>query len=265
MKIASFTQTYGDERFLELSLLQFDKVGKYIRNKCDIIIFSFHNCPDHFYKKAKTLLENIYDNEKLLLLRYNNISYLQSIRNTIHLLKTKHVNYMLQIQDDQHGLNTKENIENLDEINDLFTFLGTYDENLLHIYGNEGNKTINKLVPQKEVKVRNTEFYCYDTRDFKTINIFSWNDGTYFIKVEFMEKLFNYNLSDNVWYIELQLKRLFDSHFFERWGMNKTYFKASNIHGKNINRNLSIKDNLKRFFGELKEWKIIENNIMYYQ
>lgn len=261
MRTASFTQTYGDERMIELLLLQFDKIGNYIRNKCDIIIFSFHNCPDHFYNDAKTLLEKIYNNQKLLLLRYNNISYLQCVRNTINLLKTKNIDYILQIQDDQHGINSKKNIENIHEINDLFNFLFNYNKNYLHIFSDEGNKNVNKLSPLKEIKLQNTEFYCYDTREFKKKNIYSWNDGTYFIKLELMDKLFNCNLSDNVWYIELQLKSLFDKYYFERWGTNKTYFKASNIHGKNVNRNLSTKDNLKRFFGELDEWEVIEKLI----
>jgi hypothetical protein len=261
MKIASFTQTYGDKRLLELYLLQFDKIGNYFRNKCDTIIFSFHNCPEHFYKVGKHILEKIYSKEKLLILQYNNISYLESFRKTIHLLKEKKVDYLLQIQDDQHGINTKKNVENMEDINDIFSFLYTHNENYLHIFSDEGNKKINKIDPLKQVKVKNTEFYSYDSRMFKTRNIYSWNDGTYFIKVDFIEKLFNNNLSEDVWRIEIQLKNLFDQNFFIRWGTNKLYFKASNIHGRNVNNNITVKENLKRFFGELEEWNIIEKRL----
>jgi hypothetical protein len=76
MKISSFTQTYGDKRLTELYLLQYDTIGNYFRNKCDLIVFSFHNCPEHFIKIGKMILEKIYSKDKLLLLTYNNISYL---------------------------------------------------------------------------------------------------------------------------------------------------------------------------------------------
>ena len=50
-KIASFTQTHGNSRLFNFELLKNDVIGQYIRNNCDIIIFSFHNCPDDIYDK----------------------------------------------------------------------------------------------------------------------------------------------------------------------------------------------------------------------
>jgi hypothetical protein len=262
MKISSFTQTYGDKRLTELYLLQYDTIGNYFRNKCDLIVFSFHNCPEHFIKVGKMILEKIYSKDKLLILTYNNISYLESIRNTIKTLKEKNIDYILQIQDDQHGINTKQNIENIEEINDMFSFIEKYNPELLHIFSDEGDKNINQLTPLDEKMLGNTSFYSYDTMQFKEKNIYAWNDGTYFGRIDLLEYLFNINLEHDVWRIELQLKYIFDNNKFIRWGTNKVYFKASNLHGRNVNNTLSVEDNLKRFFGEIDEWNIIKQKVI---
>ena len=258
MKIASFTQTYGNERILELLLLKHDNIGNYFRNNCDIIIFSFHNCPKDFIEKGSKILNEIYEKNKLKILIYNDISYLESIRKTLKYLKDNNFDYILQIQDDQHGINTKENTNNITQINDCFTFLKNNNIDLLHIFSNEGNRYKNNMIPLSENKINDTIFYCYDTRDFKYKNMYSWNDGTYFGKVTFIDKLFNLDLPHNVWNIEFTLKTIFDNNKLFRWGFDKEYFKASNLHGKNVNNRLSITDNLHRFFGELSEWETIK-------
>ena len=75
--IISWTQTYGDKRILNMQLLEYDTIGNYFRNKCKYIIFTFHNCPDHIYDQSIKILKNIYNPEKLILLRFNNCSYLE--------------------------------------------------------------------------------------------------------------------------------------------------------------------------------------------
>lgn len=257
MRIASFTQTYGDHRFLELQLLQHDRIGNAFRNQCDLILFSFHNCPEAFLKKSVDLLKTIYPSSKLKILIYNKVPYLQCIRSTIQYLKQNRYDYMLQIQDDQHGINTQENLNAIENVQDLFTSLRTHQLDYLHVFSNEGNKTHNKLTPLQEMTCGNTEFYCYDSRDFKRANIYAWNDGTYFAKIEFLEHLFNRQLPEDVWRIELTLKATLERNCVLRWGINKLYFKASNLHGRNVNRAMSVEENLKRFFGELPEWPTI--------
>ena len=123
MLISSFTQTYGENRILELMLLKYDRIGNAFRNKCDLIIFSFHNCTEKFIEKGKKILEELYPLNKLIILIYNDISYLQSIRNTIRFLKEKEIFYILQIQDDQHGINSVANIDNIKNIDNIFTFI----------------------------------------------------------------------------------------------------------------------------------------------
>ena len=267
MKVASFTQTYGNERILELLLLNYDIIGNTFRNKCDKIIFSFHNCSNDFLIKGKHILENLYSTEKLIILEYNNISYLQTIKNTLKTLKDMDIYYILQIQDDQHGINSNLNIQNLNDINIVFEFIKLYKPLYLHIFGNEGDPMFNNIKPLQIInKTNNIEFYNYDSREFKKNNIYSWNDGTYFSTIDFLINLFNIkNLPENVWDLEHALKYIFDTNMINRWGTNKLFFKASNLHGRNINHTISIYDNLYRFFGELNNWdeikQIITNNI----
>lgn len=263
MKIASFTQTYGDQRYLELQLLQYDKIGNAFRNKCDLIVFSFHNCPDSFVAKSTDLLKTIYPVSKLQILRYNDISYLQSIQQSIHYLNEKGIDYMLQIQDDQHGINTMENVHNIQYIDEVFECLETNQINYLHIFGNEGDKEYNHLKPKSEITIGNTAFYRYDSRDFKQTNIYAWNDGTYFAKINFLQSLFHIsNLPQDVWRLELALKYILEQNEITRWGTNKLFFKASNLHGRNVNRKLTQEENLKRFFGELPEWEKVRELVL---
>ena len=274
MKIASFTQTYGNDRILELLLLQYDIIGNIFRNKCDKIIFSFHNCPSNFIIKGKSILENIYSSDKLIILEYNNISYLETINKTLNMIKNMDIDYVLQIQDDQHGMNTNENIQNINDINIVFDFLIKYKPLFLHIFSNEGNPKFNNIKPLEIIRNGNEnddgnennalEFYNYYTKEFKKHNIYSWNDGTYFGDINFLINIFNIKgLPENVWDLEHALKYIFDNekNNINRWGTNKLFFKASNIHGRNINNKISIHENLHRFFGELEDWEEIQTLI----
>ena len=263
--IASFTQTYGDKRILELMLLKYDIIGNYFRNKCDYIIFSFHNCPLTFIEKVKEILNNIYPSEKLVYLEYENITYYQCIENVSKLLKEKKITYMLQIQDDQHGMNTKENCKNVKEIDHLFSFLYDYKPNYLHIYYKEGDKGYNKIVPLQETQIHNTCFYQYHTNEFNKVELWGWNDGTYFIDTDFFIEVLSVidKKEQCVWWVEWNLRILFDKIPYLRWGMNQCYFKTSNLHGRNTSKNSPV-ENLKQMFGELSEWEEIEPIIQRY-
>jgi hypothetical protein len=263
--IASFTQTYGDKRILEIMLLKYDIIGNYFRNKCDYIIFSFHNCPPSFIEKAKEILNEIYPFEKLVYLEYENITYYQCIENLCKLLKEKKITYLLQIQDDQHGMNTEENCKNIKEIDTLFLFLRDYQPNFLHIYDKEGDKDYNKIIPIEEKQLNNTCFYQYHTDEFKKVSLWGWNDGTYFIKTDFfMEVLSIIDKKEQcVWWVEWNLRTLFDETQYLRWGMNQCYFKTSNLHGRNTSKNSPI-ENLERMFGKLTDWEEIKPVIQRY-
>lgn len=261
LKKAAFTQTYGKDRELEFKLLKYDTIGNAFRNSCDIIIFSFHNCPMYFIQKMlHEYLMKLYDPKKLVIKIYDMISYKESIIRTLQYLKEENFDYILQIQDDQFGLNTSENIRIVKSvITQTNQFLKEKNPYLLHIFSDEGNNKIPRLDEYKD------SFFNFDSRFFQWANIYSWNDGTYFANVEYLYNLFInipgnvMNVGDDVWSIEMYLKRLFDNQYHERWGWRWCLFKAANIHGRNVNRSLTLKDNLLRFFPNEDIEEILKN------
>ena len=253
--IISWTQTYGDERMLNMQLLEYDVIGNYLRNKLKYIIFSFHNCPDHIYQESTKILKKLYDKDKLILIKFNNCSYLECYKNIIIKCKELNCTDICQIQDDQHGINSNENINNIKDLDDIIqTYETNNDIQYLHIFGDEGKPKSN-LIPIDTIKINNVELYKYDSRDFKNYNIYSWNDGTYIININFISELLSYkSIPTNVWQIEAFLKYIFDNNKLYRYGTNKILFKASNLFGKNVNKKNSPEENLFRFFGETNHW-----------
>lgn len=257
-KIVSWSQTYGEKRLLNFQLLKYDIIGNYIRNKCEYIIFSFHNCPDSFYETCEKILKEIYSQDKLILLKFNNCSYLQCYKNILNKVKTLNCSDILQIQDDQHGINTKENIQNIKNIDTIIQIYKT-NNNIkhLHLFSEESIPKPN-LQPIEKISQHNVEIYKYLTTDFKKNDIYSWNDGTYIINLDLINTLLNIeNIPDNVWNMEIFLKNVYDNTTLYRWGCNKILFKASNLFGKNINKKNSVRENLYRFFGETTYWETI--------
>lgn len=258
-KICSWTQTYGNSRILNFQLLQYDTIGNYTRNKCEYIIFSFHNCPDNFYEESIAILKDLYPKNKLITIRFNGCTYLDCVKRII--LKTVELgcDSILQIQDDQHAINSKENLNNLQVIDEI---LNVYKESKdmlhLHIFGNESLPK-DKLQPVETKVADKVTFYKYDSRHFKNVNQYAWNDGTYIINVSLLNQLLNVkNIPTNVWQLELTLKYIYDNYEFYRWGTDKILFKASNLFGRNINRNISPEENIERFFGETDQWPEIK-------
>ena len=257
-KLVSWTQTYGDKRLFNIQLLKYDLIGNHIRNKCEYIIFSFHNCPDNFYTICEKILREIYSEEKLLLLRFNNCSYLQSYKNLIQKVFELKCTDIVQIQDDQHGINSKKNVTNLNDLNDIIeTYKNNNEIQHLHLYGDESIPKPN-LKPIETIKVNNVEIYKYNSKDFKNYNIMGWSDGIYIIDAYLISNLLNLdNIPNDVWRIEVFLMHIYNNNVFYRWGTNKILFRASNLFGRNINNRISQTENIGRFFNETPHWKDI--------
>tara|TARA_Y100000590_G_scaffold369946_1_gene431504 strand:- start:1461 stop:2318 length:858 start_codon:yes stop_codon:yes gene_type:complete len=263
--IISWTQTYGSDRILNMQLLEYDVIGNYLRNKCKYIIFSFHNCPDHIYQESTKILTKLYNKDKLILLQFNNCSYLECYKNIIIKCKELNCTDICQIQDDQHGINSNENTNNLKDLDVIIeTYKINYDIKYLHIFGDEGKPKSN-LIPIDTFKINNVEFYKYDSRDFKKYSeyIYAWNDGTYIININMIEKLLSTrHMPHDVWRMELFLKNILDNNQIYRYGTNKVLFKASNLYGRNVNKKISPEENLFRFFGETNCWNSHIKNLI---
>ena len=166
-KIASFTQTYGEERWSEIILQKYDKIGQYMRNKCDKIIYSFHNCSKETRKKGREYMSKIYDKNKLIFFEYNDMDYLTSIRKTMKYLKENGFTDILFMNDDEYFINNKSNLENL---KNLMKFGNIIAKLILN-----GLVYMVKEIPQnknikKQIKKDKLDIYCYSTLEYKKDN-----------------------------------------------------------------------------------------------
>ena len=258
-KIVSFTQTYGNERYVEILLQKYDKVGQYMRNKCDKIIFSFHNCSLEIIEKSKKYLSDIYDSNKLEFLIYDNIDYLTSIRKTMSYLKSIDVTDILFMNDDEYFLNNDYNLNNLHLLDILFDYYIKNSITWFSLYGQETPK--NKK--QKQCIVINDELniYSYSTLEYKKDNSYAWSQTTALYSLNFCIDLYNNKLPDDSWNIEETFSYYFHTHDYERYGCNIELVRAINLNGHNLSE-LNLYDNLHRFFfNETDTIYSIVNNI----
>ena len=267
--IASYTQTYGEDRILELMLLKYDKIGNYFRSKCDKIIFCFHNCSDIIIEEGKKLLIGLYPKDKLIIMKQKDVSYKKSVINVMNFLKERSIEQVLMIQDDQYCVNgekfevVKRKLTYIDEI---FDFIDREKPKHLKVFRNESDPKVNGLMPVSTVKfMSGMNIYQYMTSDFKRTDIWSWNDGTYFSNVEYLHKLLsNVSIGEDVWRVEWELKKLWDNSLeTTRWGVDVIFFSALNMHGRSVSRS-SVEKKLYNSFHRCKEWKEIEKMAIKY-
>ena len=257
-KIVSFTQTYGNERYVEILLQKYDKVGQYMRNKCDKIIFSFHNCSLEIIEKSKKYLSDIYDSDKLEFLIYDNMDYLTSIRKTMSYLKSIDVTDILFMNDDEYFLNNDYNLNNLHLLDIIFDYYIKNNITWFSLYGQETPK--NKK--QKKCIVINDELniYSYSTLEYKKDNSYAWSQTTALYSLNFCIDLYNNKLPDDSWNIEETFSYYFHTHDYERYGCNIELVRAINLNGHNLSE-LSLYDNLHRFFFNITDtiYSIVNN------
>ena len=210
-KIGCISQTYGDSRLLEINCIAYDRVGTALRNSLDEISFTFHNSPQKFKEKAKTILSNIYE-KPVVFREYDEISYYDSILAQLNEMKVTGFTDILLIQDDQYGLNNNNNIEKVKNIVDFYR--ANLDVTFLHIFGREGYPSKHRL-PLCERSHGDIIFNKFDSRDFKRDGIWSYNDGTYLASIDFLLTLLRPNakvqIPSNVWHFEMYCKMILDN------------------------------------------------------
>ena len=267
-KIVAFTQTYGEERWSEIVLQKYDKIGQYMRNKCDKIIYSFHNCSKETRQKGREYMSKIYDKNKLIFFEYNDMDYLTSIRKTMKYLKENGFTDILFMNDDEYFINNKSNLENLKNLDEIWKYYCETNIKWFSLYGKEipQNKNI-----KKQIKKDKLDIYCYSTLEYKKDNAYAWSQTTALYNIDFCVDLYNNKLPDDSWNIEETFSYFFHTNDFDRWGCNMELVRAINLHGHNLAKE-NLYDNIKRFFennNNIKELQkiydiiySIENNIL---
>ncbi len=247
---ASFTQTYGNERSLEIKLLKYDHIGRYMRDKCKYIVFSFRDCSESSRKNSIKFLEEIFPKEKLVFIVNNSVTYKESLLGSFRKIKSLGVTDIVLMQDDMYGLNNLINKDYQEIIDSIFSGYNSLQLKWLHLHRSE---TLN---PDKfsleEVKIGRIKFYKYCTKDFKKYtNLYSWDDGTFIADIEFLLELYlniGTYVSNSPWLTEYLIKQLMDKYKFARYGINEHLFDSALIHGRHTVASEYLSNHLFQFF-----------------
>jgi hypothetical protein len=272
--IVSWTQTHTNDRDIHFKLLQFDIMGNYVRNKCDKIIFSFHNSSQEYTEKCTKLLKNIYEDDKIIIMNFDNITYVECILRISQKIKEIGGDSIINIQDDDFFMNS-ENIElNKKHIDLVFDFYKSKsDINHFNLFSNVMMPDTSKnIIPLETLSIENgLEIYRWNTQIFiknrwnELVNRgwpFSWQNGPCILKISHLNNIMRFAIShvgknkskQDPWTLEQLFGHFYNNHNPEFYGTNQVFFKTINMIGKFVNRNISLRDNAARFFGKLDTW-----------
>jgi len=230
--IASFSQTYSDNRSELFDYHNKNIVDINFRNKLDKNYYIFHNSPEIYVKK---ILE--YDYFKKInnstILTYNNITYNKTVFETLKKMKNDGIKYVFFLQDDVFLLVNDEIID------ELLLFVKSNDFDMLNIEVSDINKEKPIIYSNNNLKIYNT-----DSNDFKNKKLWSFDDGPYVANIDFLlNNIYDsmyYKISD-IWKGELYLEIKISNKVIQRLTTNYCIFKRFGIVGKNVDRTNHIK------------------------
>jgi len=199
----------------------------YFRNKLDKNYYAFHNTDD---ENTFNILNGNYFKQinNLEVIIYRDISYTHSFYNTLQKLKNDGVKYVFFLQDDVFSMESTEVIDSLMEYvkNNEFDMLNIEKEYI-------DLKTQPKNIIYSNHKLR---IYDTDSNDFKNIGIWSYDDGPYVARVDYLiNNVYDpeYFMKGDIWEAEGYLFRRISNHKIQRYTTNYSIFRRFVIVGRN--------------------------------
>lgn len=225
-KICSFTQTYSDNRQELFDFHDHDASDIYFRKQLDDNFYVFHNCSDNYINKIqnKKYLDTI-TNKQIISL--NNITYTQSLLETLSLIKNKGFKYIFFLQDDVFSMADNNTIDNLLE------FVRYNDFDMLNIEKKDINIEKEVIFEQGNLKVYNT-----DSIDF-TKYFWAMDDGPFVANIDFLMSVIlddHYFSLNNIWDAEFYMNIKITNNPIQRLSTNISFFIRVNILGKYWNQ-----------------------------
>ena len=222
--IASFTQTYSNNRNILYHYHNKDSTDIYFRNKLDKNYYVFHNSPKNYTDCIcqGNYLSNI---KNLSIISYNDMSYTQTIFKTLQKCKEDGVKYLFFLQDDVFPL-VDNNI-----IDELLLFIKNNSFDMLNI-------EVPNIKLDAPIIYSSENLKIYDTTsdDFKEKKIWSFDDGPYVASLDFlMTKIYDdiFFSKNDIWSAEIYLHDRVDKNKIERLSTNLSIFKRMAIVGPN--------------------------------
>jgi hypothetical protein len=221
-RICSFTQTYSDARQELFTFHDRDAVDVYFRNKLDDNYFVFHNSSNDYIQamQQKKYLQSIVTKQVIAI---NDVSYTQSLLQTLKRIQAAGFKYMAFLQDDTFCMVGRE------EIDHLLSYVETNDFNMLNIEIKNVNTEKDVLFEKSNLVVYNT-----DSVDFSK-TMWSMDDGPFIANVDFLlGKVYdaNFFLLNDVWSAESYTNDKIKRNPIQRLSTNTVFFVRVNIVGK---------------------------------
>jgi hypothetical protein len=159
---------------------------------------------------------------------YRDISYTESFYKTLQKLKNDGVKYLFFLQDDVFSM------ESTEVIDALIDYVKNNEFDMLNIE----KEYIDLKTQPKNIIYSNNKLTIYDTdsNDFKNIGIWSYDDGPYVARVDYLiNNVYDpeYFMKDDIWEAEGYLFRRISDNKIQRYTTNYTIFRRFVIVGKN--------------------------------
>lgn len=224
--LVSFTQTYGITREKLYDIYYKDNNLIEFKNKLDLNIYSFHNCPNYIIENFKK--QNKVKNTKIFI--FNNISYGETISRIILYLKTINCTYFFFSQDDTFSTG------NIINFSDLLSYIKSNKEDfMLNLY-----MTANDLLLKDDSiidKFDTFNVFYSNSKIFHNMNYFSLDDSPYICSFDVLTKIYDeeYFKFNSIWLAQEYLNEKYQLTLLNRFVLNISLFKNYNLIGRYIN------------------------------
>lgn len=228
--IASFTQTYGNERDLGHRDKLYEAYGRDSRliefkNMLDVNIHSFHDCEIGVINKYKSLNRV----EKSIYLEHQDISYGGTIKELLRQLKILGVTHLFFSQDDTFSMDN----ESIDFM-ELLDYVKSFKENFMLSLAYDKEFINSPEMPYEKHESFTVHFS--NTKDFGRAERFPMDDSPYIATMDIVRRIYgDYYMSDQrpIWNIEETLAQFCGSYRIPRFILDNPLFKNYNIIGRN--------------------------------
>jgi hypothetical protein len=229
--IASFTQTYGNEREPGQRDMLYGAQAKdermiEFKNMLDVNFFSFHDNHrseiDHYKYLNKV--------EKSVYLEHYDVTYTDTIRELLRQLEILGVTHLFWTQDDSFSAEN----EDLD-LNELLDYVKGFKENFMINLAVDPEYLHHLQLPSDQLKTFTA--YHSNTRDFSRAGKFAMDDSPYIATMDIVELIYGeYYLEDQrtIWRVEENMAEHCASWKIPRFIPDRELFRNYNIIGRTV-------------------------------
>jgi hypothetical protein len=229
--IASFTQTYGNEREVGQRSMLYKAQARdermiEFKNMLDINIFSFHDNHQSEIEEYKSL-NNV---KKAVYLEHYDVTYTDTIRELLRQLEILGVTHLFWTQDDSFSAEN----EDLD-LGELLDYVKGFKENFMINLAVDPEYLNHLQLPTDELKTFTV--HHSNTKDFSRAGKFAMDDSPYIATMDVVELIYGeYYLEDQrtIWRVEENMAEHCASWKIPRFIPDRELFRNYNIIGRTV-------------------------------